>query len=130
MNIKSLGISLAVVSVLSLSFTGCGEADSKGSEKENLTPQTLSKSYIQFIGTDKRDFASASAYDSLNNLFVAGTTQGRIMDALSANAGGYDMYLRKLDSGGNTICTFQYGTRGDDLIGGIAVDSSDNVYVV
>lgn len=123
MNIKSLGISLAVVSALSLSFTGCGE------EGAGKTEQTLSKSYIQFIGTDERDFASASAYDSSNNLFVAGITQGRIMDVLSVNAGEYDMYLRKLDSDGNTLCTFQYGTSGDDLTEGIVVDSFDNVYV-
>jgi hypothetical protein len=129
MNIKSLGISFAVVSVLSLSFTGCGGEENSKDSGSGTTPQTLQKSYIKFIGTDKRDFASASAYDSQNNLFVAGTTQGRIMDYSSVNAGGYDMYLRKLDSNGNTLCTFQYGTSEDDLTAGIVVDSDDNVYV-
>ncbi len=129
---KSISSVLAMI-LLSATFVGCGGEDSKSdnnNDSDNSAPQTLSKSYIKFLGTDKEDFARASAYDSANNLFVVGDTKGCIVHITTVNAGDLDMFLRKLDSNGNTLCTFQYGTTGEDKIRDIVVDSSDNVYVL
>lgn len=131
MNLKSFGVSLTVLAVFSLSFTGCG-GEGSGSEggNGNSLSQSFSTSYIKFIGTNKDDFARASAYDSSDNLYVVGDTKGRIADISTVNAGNSDMFLRKLDSNGNTVCTFQYGTAGDDSARDVVVDSANNVYVL
>jgi len=70
----------------------------------------------------------ASAFDSNNNLYVVGETEGNLTSA--PNAGRADMFLRKLDENGTTSCTFQYGTTKDDIALDVAVDSADNIYVV
>ena len=126
MKIKSLGMSLAVVAALSLSFTGCGEDDEKSNGGTPIQP-SLSKSYMKLIGTTARDYANASAYDSSNNLYVVGQTKGDFETA--QNSSTFDMFLRKLDSNGNTICKFQYGTDHDDVATNVVVDSQNNIYV-
>lgn len=66
------------------------------------------------------------AVDPTGNVYVAGSTNGALA---SANAGGMDAFVRKLDSLGNTTWTQQFGTSGDDWARSIAVDGDGNVYV-
>jgi hypothetical protein len=118
---KSFIMSLAVISALSLSFTGCGEEESE-------EDSSISTSYIRLFGTTARDFANSSAYDSDNNIYVVGQTKGDFETAQDSN--NYDMFLRKLDKDGNTLCKFQYGTNADDIASNIVIDSSNNIYVL
>jgi hypothetical protein len=131
MNIKSLAISLAVVSALSLSITGCGEdsnTDDNGGDSSTSTVASISKSYVKLFGTTARDYANSSAYDNSNNLYVVGQTKGNFETSQDSN--NYDMFLRKLDSNGNTLCKFQYGTNSDDNANNVVVDSQNNIYVL
>ncbi len=126
---KNYLVSAALVAML---FSGCGGGSSSSSDEETITettpPVALEKAYVEFIGSTAEDVAQASAFDSTNNLYVAGYTEGNLTSA--PNAGKKDMFLRKLDSNGTTSCTFQYGTTEDDVALDVAVDSADNIYVV
>jgi len=125
---KSYLVSAALAAIL---LSGCGEGSSSSDEGTTPAPPpapaALQKAYVEFIGSTAEDVAQASAFDSANNLYVVGYTEGNLTSA--PNAGKKDMFLRKLDENGSTLCTFQYGTTEDDVALDVAADSADNIYV-
>lgn len=64
--------------------------------------------------------------DSHSNIFVTGQTSG---DLGSANAGGTDAFLRKIDPDGAIQWTRQLGTTGNEAGSGVVADGSDSVFV-
>ena len=63
--------------------------------------------------------------DEYGNIYVAGRTAGSLG---GANAGGFDAFVRKYDSAGNILWTYQLGTSGyDGPDGGITLDGHGNV---
>jgi len=80
------------------------------------------------FGTSGGDSANDITIDGSGNVYVAGETYGTLPGQTSA--GIYDGFVRKYDGSGNEIWTRQFGTSQTDYARGIAVDSSDNVYVV
>ena len=70
------------------------------------------------------DYLSAVTTDAAGNTYVAGQTTGVLGTNVTANGGGTDGFVRKLDGAGNTVWTRQYATTLDDEIVSLAVDGS------
>jgi len=60
--------------------------------------------------------------DSSNNIYIVGSTQ-------TFGGEDYDVFLQKYDQSCNLLYTRQWGGAGNDIPRGIAVDTSDNVYI-
>jgi len=84
------------------------------------------KQWTKQLGTSQTDHAHGIATDSSGNVYVTGNTTG---DLDGSNAGSYDLFVVKYDSGGAKQWTKQLGTSSHDGATGIATDSSGNVYV-
>jgi len=65
--------------------------------------------------------------DSSNNIYVTGYTDGGLDG--NSSSGKQDFFLTKYNSSGTKEWTKQEGSSGDDFAYGVAVDSSDNIYV-
>jgi uncharacterized delta-60 repeat protein len=78
--------------------------------------------WTKTIGGSDDDFANSVIQSSDGGYVIAGYTQ-------SFGAGGYDMYVVKLDSNGNVVWTKTIGGSNSDVANSI-VQSSDGGYVV
>lgn len=83
-------------------------------------------SWTQQLGTEGDDFSNGIAVDSAGNVYITGFTDGSLG---GDNAGYYDTWLAKYDSGGNELWKTQLGTTGDDFSYSVAVDDSGNAYI-
>jgi len=85
-----------------------------------------------FYGSSNKDYGDGIAVDSSGNIYVTGSSLATWGTPLNAHAGGSDIVIVKLNSAGvYQWHTFYGGATGEygDYGNGIAVDSSDNVYV-
>ncbi len=73
-------------------------------------------------GGGERDYGHGVVVDSSDSVYVAGTTE-------SFGVGSYDMLLVKYDSSGVQQWNRTWGGNGSDSGSGVAVDSSNNVYL-
>ena len=73
-------------------------------------------------GGSSHDFGEGVAVDTSDNVYLAGTTS-------SFEAQEWDMVLVKYDSSGVQQWSRTWGGTDDDVGNGVAVDSSDNVYL-
>ncbi len=78
------------------------------------------------FGSDLRDIGFGIAVDSSDNVYITGHTNGDLFDR---NTGAYDAFIAKYDTNGNPVWAKQFGTNSLEEHSGIAVDSSDNVYI-
>ena len=116
----------ASVTTFSLLF-GCGGGGGGGGggSSEPSTWSGTKQLGVAGVSTD----GVAIATDASGNVLVAGTTSG----GLDGNtlAGFYDVFLTKYSSSGAKKFTRQLGVSGGQAVGyGVAVDGSNNVYVV
>jgi hypothetical protein len=83
---------------------------------------------IGHIGTDQ---ATAVAVDSDGNIFVTGAFQGTvdIGEQPETSAGGYDMFIAKLDAGGQFLWTKTFGNMSEQLPISVTADPDGNVIV-
>jgi len=80
------------------------------------------------FGSSWYDYAYGVAVDASGSVYVAGDTTGTLPG--QASSGYFDAFVRKYDGAGNEIWTRQFGSSEYDYAqGGVAVDSSGNVYV-
>jgi hypothetical protein len=91
-------------------------------------------SYATFLGDIYPDQVNAIAVDGSGNAWIAGFTYGGkfpVAAPLQAASGGiYDAIVSELDpTGSNLLFSTYLGGSGDDAAGGLALDSSGNVYV-
>ena len=91
-------------------------------------------SYSTYFGGTAQSAVTAVATDSAGNLYAAGWTEAvdfPVLNAIqTANRGGVDAFMFKLNAAGNTLLEATYfGGRGDDRASGIAVDSSGQIYI-
>jgi len=121
---KTKLITISLVTAALISFSGCGEDTDTDTTTAN---SSIDISYVRLFGTTARDYANDSAYDSENNLYVVGSTKGNFETAQDSS--NYDIFLRKLDPNGNTLCQFQYGSNSDDSADNVVIDSQNNIYV-
>jgi hypothetical protein len=82
----------------------------------------------------RRDYCSGVTADSLGNIFVTGNTRGSL--GAETNGGIEDVFVAKFDSGGAIEWVSQLGdvtmgpdADGSDMVTGIALDSSGNIFV-
>jgi uncharacterized delta-60 repeat protein len=75
------------------------------------------------LGGSGNDFGESVAIDSSDNVYVLGRSS-------STGAGGTDLLLAKYNSSGTIQWQRVLGETGDDYGQSVAIDSSDNVYVL
>ena len=85
------------------------------------------KQWTRQLGTSNNDLGNGVSVDSSGNAYVTGRTYGGLDG--NTNAGSYDMFLIKYNTGGTKQWTRQLGTSGSDGGYGVSVDSSGNAYV-
>lgn len=85
-----------------------------------------SKGWTRQFGTlaDDACFGAAS-WDG--SVVVAGRTSGKFPG--QNRRGGFDAYLRAYDYTGGDLWTRQFGTRGDDVVFGVATRENGDIYV-
>jgi hypothetical protein len=82
-------------------------------------------------GGTNEDFGVGIAVDSSGNAYITGRFEGTAEFGATTltSAGGVDIYVAKVDSGGNFLWAKRAGGTNTDYGGGISVDSSGNAYV-
>jgi hypothetical protein len=73
-----------------------------------------------------------STSDSLGNVFVSGTFTGELVlgtDTL-VSIGGYEVFIRAFDNGGNHLWAKKSGGTSSDFCYGLEMDSHENLYMV
>ena len=73
--------------------------------------------------------SAAVALDSVGSLYVL-SASGGALPAQTYSGGRLDVFLRKYDVDGNHLWTRQFGSRGSDFAGGLAVNDSDDIFVL
>ncbi len=79
------------------------------------------------IGTSYDDEVRGIDNDSSNNIYVTGGTYGGLDN--NTSSGGQDIFLVKYNSSAEKQWTQQLGSSSNDTGRGVAVDSSNNIYV-
>ena len=79
------------------------------------------------FGSSKNDIGLGVRVDSKNNVYVIGFTEGGLEG--NTNIGKQDIFLSKFNSSGFKLWTKQFGTPLYDSANGLALDSSDNIYL-
>ena len=71
------------------------------------------------------------ATDASNNVIVSGAFQQSMDLGLGplTSQGGFDIFLTKFDSNGNTLWSESFGSSGDDIGYAVATDSSSNIWL-
>ena len=83
--------------------------------------------WIKSFGTPFDDYSNGIAVDSSGNIYISGYTKGDFdNDSITANP---DIILLKYNSSGTKLWHKQIGTSSDDRGNGIAIDSSNNIYI-
>lgn len=84
--------------------------------------------WVRQFGSRASDIPAAIATDSAGNSYVFGHTYGNFDENTPQSAG--DFFIVKMKNDGSELWRKQFGTAGADQAGGVAVDASDNLYVV
>jgi Beta-propeller repeat len=84
--------------------------------------------WVKQFGTNQDEEGKGIAVDSSGNVYVTGYTYGAF--AGNTSAGVTDVFIAKYNSSGTELWVKQFGTGTFEYGNGIAVDSSDNVYVI
>jgi len=111
----------------------CGGTSCEQAEWKDQTCSTSSsgtkdnKAFTKQLGSSGDDMATGVAVDSSGNSYVTGYTDGGLDG--NSSSGKQDFFLIKYNSSGTKEWTKQEGSSGDDYAYGVAVDSSDNIYV-
>ena len=85
------------------------------------------KQWNQQLGTSSAERGRNVTVDSSNNIYVMGNTNGGLDG--NTQVGNGDFFLVKYNSSGTKQWTQQMGTSSRDYGKGVAVDSSDNIYI-
>ena len=97
------------------------------------------KQWTQQLGTSENDSAKGVTVDSSNNIYITGSTSGGLAVPFTTEGpdgntylgqnSSNDIFLVKYNSSGAKLWTKQLGTPLYDSANGLAIDSSDNIYV-
>ena len=115
---------------LGLVIVSCGSNKEKEDTDTSYTPTTTTTttwSGTQQLGSSSEDRGEGVTVDSSDNIYVTGFTHGGLDG--NTNSGEKDIFLVKYNSSGTKQWTQQLGTPTLEEGNGVAVDSSDNIYV-
>ena len=105
----------------------CGQAEWKDQICSASSVTKDDNAFTKQLGTSGDDMAHGVAVDSSDNIYVTGYSEGGLDG--NTNKGKKDIFLAKYNSSGTKEWTKQLGSSADDFGNGVAVDSSDNIYV-
>jgi hypothetical protein len=88
---------------------------------------TGNRLWLRQLGTVADDFGYAVAVDGAGNVFLAGGTGGAL--TVAPSQGGTDIIVAKYDGGGTRQWLHQFGSVGEDVAYGLAVDDVGNILV-
>ena len=95
--------------------------------KINQIGQIIWSSYFGGTGNDQ---CRSIATDTINNIFLVGTTDSNQLPAsINLPAGGLDGFITKLDSNGNLIWSRYFGGSGSDGLMDIVNEKTGNILV-
>ncbi len=123
---KNLLILLSILLLFSSIFISCSKSSDSGSSTTSDNT-TTPWSGTQQLGTSSTDTGFDVTLDSSDNIYVTGFTEGDLDN--NTNSGENDIFLVKYNSSGTKQWTQQLGSSRYDYGRGVAVDSSDNIYV-
>jgi hypothetical protein len=78
--------------------------------------------FVQQLGTDQNERPAGVTVDATGSIYVVGSTMGTF--AGQTLAGGYDLFLLKLQNDGKLAWLHQAGTAYDDHLAAVLIDSS------
>jgi beta-propeller repeat-containing protein len=84
--------------------------------------------WLRQLGTDETDYVQDIAVSTSDAIYIAGYTDGEL--EADATQDGSDIFVMKYDSTGTRQWVKQLGTGGVDHCWGMALDASDNVYLI
>jgi len=82
--------------------------------------------WMKQLGTDSTDIGKGIYIDQQGDIYITGMTKGTLG---KTSFGKFDGFVMKLDTNGNLIFTYQFGTAGDDHSNAITGDQKNSVYV-
>jgi len=104
-------------------YDSAGNESVQSSEIAVITEPRFTKQ----LGTAANDASNAIAIDATGNIYIAGYTDGNLDGEI--NAGSDDIFLIKYNSAGVRQWTRLIGTVVSESAKGIAIDSSNNIYI-
>ena len=122
---NDFGFGIAIDSTDNIYVAGFTDSDGEGGN-DFLIAKYNSSGTIQWqrtLGGVDSDFGRGIAIDSTDNIYVVGYTD-------SDGAGDFDLLVAKYNAAGVIQWQRTLGGTGSDIGFGIAVDSTDNIYVV
>ncbi|MFT3769337.1 MAG: MopE-related protein [Minicystis sp.] len=116
---------------------GCGVMTSTGGNNPDAFVAKLNGStgaciWSKSYGDANIQYGNSIAVDSAGNVLVAGFFLGSINLGGGAltSAGANDVFVAKLDAGGNHVWSKRYGDANNQALRGLKVDGANNVLVV
>lgn len=107
-----------------------GETNSGGLDVfvTKYSPDAI-KQWTRVYGSSTDDYATGIATDSSGNIYVTGYTLGATFDGQTAPGVAPDAFVTKFDSSGTRLWSKLIGSAGLDKAHGIAVDTTNNIYI-
>jgi hypothetical protein len=82
-----------------------------------------------FLGSTSDDYGRGISMDSSGNIYITGYSDAGWGTPINPFSGGWDAFVACMDSSGNLLWNTFLGSTNSDSGSGIALDSSDNIYV-
>jgi len=117
---------LSANTVYSFRVTALNAGGNESAPSTSLPVRTLR--YSTYLSTTGLNVARAVAMDTLGNVYITGTTEGKLGENLANNLGGLDVFVAKFNFFQELQWVVQYGTSFDDIGEAIAVNGN-NVYL-
>ena len=111
------------------STNGSLDGNSSSGDCDNFLTKYLdngTKQWTKQWGSGSCDIGKGVVTDSSNNIYVAGHTNGSLD---GSNSGEYDLFLTKFLDNGTKQWTKQLGTSTSEIVNGVTLDSTNNIYV-
>jgi hypothetical protein len=113
---------------------GGGKPNCEDGFVAKLNPTGSALVYSTYLGGSGNDGAGGIALDSAGNAYISGSTTSTDFPTKnpfqSANGGGEDAFVAKINASGSALIYSTYlGGGGDDFADGIAIDSAGSAYI-
>lgn len=133
---NDIGNAVAIAQNGNIYVSGYSTGNFEGNTNANLgVPDIFISKYdsagapvwSKLIGGTGQDNGFDLVVDSSENIYLTGQTNGALS---GANAGGYDLFVTKLDASGTVLWTKQDGSTANDAGNRLALDGAGNLWIV